>query len=112
MSNLSIIPNEIDPKTEKGRRKLREFLESHLRQLDRAEVQIVVLRLAMRNAWHLKRLRVEDKKKLDLFYFYWIRNLSAASAVSFFKVVDFGYSAATADYAAAAYAANAANAAN
>ena len=115
MSNLSIIPNEIDPKIHKDRINLREFLESHLTQFDRAEVQIVVLRLTMRNAWHLKTLKVKDKKKLDLFYFYWIRNLSAASVVSFFKVVDFGtfsVSSTFADTADATDAADAAAAAN
>ena len=83
MSKLSIIPESIDPSTNEGREKLREFLKEFLGKHDKTQVKVIALRVAMRAAWRLQALKVKDKKKLDPFYGFWIRAISAASAVVF-----------------------------
>ncbi len=83
MSQHSIIPTHINPQTFEGRDELRAFLRDYLSGVDTKELKVFATRAALRGAWHLERLKINDRKKLDRFYFFWLRSLIAASTVVF-----------------------------
>ncbi|MEE9339636.1 MAG: ADP-ribosylation factor-like protein [Methylococcaceae bacterium] len=110
-ANQPIIPLDLNIRTEEGRTQFREIIKVELGKYDKQKIVAFATRAALRTAWYLEKYSSSNESKMDAFYFYWLRALTAAVTVNFIKTEKSKKVAYAAAYAAAyadAYAAYAA----
>ena len=100
VENNTLIPEDLALKTAGDREALKEIVKTHLKAASTEQLISFAVRAALRTAWSLEHLKIKSPRKLDAFYFYWLRSLSAASTVVFSRLDNNQFAAADAAYTA------------